>query len=170
MVQVSKGHWATNCPNRKKEKSQDKSEAKEKAASTANTEQKKQPLDEEEKKKLREEFRCFICKKKGHIATHCPDRKIRSLVIQPESQIINEEHKVELEPNRSSNDTQIEECVEIPVVVNGLKLMALLDTGANVSAINAQIVHENNWTVVPRSGTIKQVASYIPRVGIVRKY
>ena len=32
-------------------------------------------LSKEELKKLRDEGRCFICKKKGHLSRQCPDRQ-----------------------------------------------------------------------------------------------
>jgi predicted aspartyl protease len=48
------------------------------------------------------------------------------------------------------------ECIEVPCMINNIKIMGLVDTGANVSLIDKSFVEENNWAVTPRTGSFNQ--------------
>ena len=101
---------------------------------------------------------CNICGKEGHYATECSERKKKIRTVE-----IN--NNGELTINEESSDNSI----LIPCTINGKRIFGLLDTGANLSIININLVNEMGLTIQPRKGTISQAISgeVKPRLGIV---
>jgi predicted aspartyl protease len=74
---------------------------------------------EEENKKHRLSVTCFKCKQKGHYAPDCPNRDLKSAHIDTEQQ---------------------DDAFTCVIYINEKPLEALIDTGANCSFINAELV------------------------------
>ena len=56
--------------------------------------------------------------------------------------------------HKSAPTKQTLNSIFTPILIQGERLSGLLDTGGEISAINASLCNKNNWTIVPRSGDI----------------
>ena len=71
------------------------------------------------------------------------------------------------EPHGDAGD--VSEFIYTPVIVNGVKTKALVDSGGNVSFINSVFAKKNGWKVKPdTSGFISHQKLKRPRVGTAR--
>jgi hypothetical protein len=48
-------------------------------------------------------------------------------------------------------------CIDISCTINGIKVIALFDSGANVSVVDQSLVKQHNWTIIPKKGEISMV-------------
>ena len=101
----------------------------------------------QEKKK---EVICHYCKKPGHISPNCPDKiKATKTVALEESSVTNR--------------------LELPCTFQGYNLFGFLDTGANISVVNKDLVEKKGWKIQPKKGKVSQAMNglSVDRIGII---
>ena len=135
-------------------------------------------LLDEKQRSSKKEIICYVCNKKGHYARECSSRKkeINRLLVRdyvPVKTVVSD--KLSIKPEIANSGTseiakQIEDnerCLEIPVTVNGARIMAIMDTGANISVISMNLVDKYKWMVTSKQGVIRQAMNEVPRIGAV---
>jgi predicted aspartyl protease len=111
-------------------------------------------------------FICYICGKPGHIARDCPQSKqVRAIRVNQDTL---SHHRNEENENKTPTVNHSRE-IEVLCLVNGQRVIALLDTGAKSSFIHQNFVEKYGWKITPKSGVLLQaiVDSKQPRIGII---
>lgn len=86
-----------------------------------------------------ENIRCFLCNQKGHLRRDCPNNKKHS-------------HRIVFNPSDNGSDDDITgtstvnylgtaRMIRIEINIQNLKVKAIIDTGAEVTILNHQIVY-----------------------------
>ena len=104
---------------------------------------------------------CHRCGGKGHWARDCTSQKnVKALSVGKE----------EADNKPKLRYEEVSQFLEVPCLINGKKVFGLLDTGANVSVIDMDLVHKFRIKVEPAKGIINQAfeGNKSPRIGVVR--
>jgi hypothetical protein len=125
--------------------------------------EKKQNVVEDRKPTFRPEIECYRCGKKGHIALYCRENKEVKAIKVGEQYIKKDNKDLEVYQDVPSP-------IEVPCLLNEIKVIGILDTGANVSVIDKSLVKELKLEIEPREGSISQAfkGNVQDRTGVVR--
>ena len=122
--------------------------AKEEVPSTPKQQNEKNPPGAPQKP-----VRCYACGQMGHYSSKCPNRQDVRVVE------VDQQQKIQYEDGK----------IEVPCTVNGHRLIALLDTGANRTVVDQLLAEEQGWKIAPRKGTITQAEAEqkVKRIGVI---
>ena len=155
------GHAEAACRIKRKDAAKNKEPAKSNSTMTTNVSNRAEPKPGGQRTEYRavNTLTCSNCGGRGHEARRCTSQKnVKALSVGKQ-----EDNKPELPY------AEVSQFLEVPCLINGKKVFGLLDTGANVSVIDQELVNKLRIQVKPAKGIINQAfeGNSLPRIGVV---